>query len=130
MKAFGSIIIIDNRSTIIYVYETLCPVQILNQELKLLCTKKKYKKVGWGGGSVRSGGSHGGCEPRVEVIVKMPKTKKVGGGGESGSVGVGQGGYELRISYCENAKKKKSRGSGREGVLSWESPVGGGGGSG
>ena len=38
-----------------------------------------------GGGRVRSEGSQGGCEPRIEVIVKKPKKKIQRGGG------VGQG---------------------------------------
>ena len=41
------------------------------------------------GRGVRSGGGHGGCERRIEVIVKKQK-KKMGGGGR----GRGRGGVE------------------------------------
>ena len=39
----------------------------VNQDLKLLWTCKKKS------GSGRGGGVRGGCEPRIEVIVKMQK---------------------------------------------------------
>ena len=49
----------------------------------------------WGGGGVRSGGgSQGGCEQRIEVLVKI--IKKMGGGG----VGSG-GGWGVRVDVSE-----------------------------
>ena len=60
------------------------------------------------------GGGQGGCEPRIEGILKMQK--KLGGWGEGGDRGwEGRGGYELRINYCENAIKVGAGGSGRGG---------------
>ena len=80
-------------------------------------------------------GGQGGCEQRIEVIVKMQKVLKktwggegqvqsgIGGGveewglveGSEGSCCGGQGGCEQRIEvtlYCENAKSKKKKAGG------------------
>ena len=48
-------------------------------------------------------GGHGGCERRIEAIVKM---KKVGGWGVGG-----EGGFEHEeLNHCDNAKKFKGVG--------------------
>ena len=60
------------------------------------------------------GGGQGGCEPRIEVIVKIQK--KSGEGGRSGGVcvwgggGGGQGGCEPRIEVIVKMQKKVGRG--------------------
>ena len=60
-------------------------------------------------------GSHGGCEQRIEVFVKIQK-KKMGGGG-LGRVGGGQGGCERRIEvFVKIQKKKKIGGEAGRGV--------------
>ena len=71
------------------------------------------KRVGGAVGSGWGGGGQGGCERRIEVIMKIQK--------ESGLVGVRVDVNE-KLKYCENAKmQKKFPGGG---------PVGGGRGSG
>ena len=65
--------------------------------------KKKLKgvRVGWGG--------QGGCERRIEVIVKM---KKKSGGGVRGGVGSeGQCGCEIE-AIVKNEKKSQGGGVG------------------
>ena len=53
---------------------------------------------------------HGGCEPRIEVIVKMQK--KSGRGWVWGGGGGGQGGYEPRIEVIVKMQEKTGGGSG------------------
>ena len=60
---------------------------VVNGELKLLWKYKKAGGGGWGPGPVGSRGQ-GGCEPRIEHIVKM---KKVGRGSSQGGGGEGAG---------------------------------------
>ena len=88
-----------------------------NQEFVIVKMQKKQP----------GGGCQGGCERRIEVIVKMQKSVGVQWG--LGSGWGCQGGYEPRISYCENEKKigwgfRGGAGGGLLGVRS------GGGGSG
>ena len=70
------------------------------------------RSVGGGGGALVGGGrAQGGCEPRIEVLVKMQKIIKSGGGvvgGGGGCVGRGESGWmwTKNWSYCENAKEK------------------------
>ena len=89
---------------------------IYNPRVRVLCewvncenTKMKTKKVGMG---VRSGKGlgQGGCEPRIEVIVKMHK-KIVGVGllGPRGLVGGRVCGCEPRIEVIVKMQKNKSR---------------------
>ena len=66
---------LKKRRTRIDVYETLCPKQML--------VHIKGGQVGGG-----SGGRVGGCESRIEVIVKME-----GGSGSGRGVGVRVGGW-------------------------------------
>ena len=71
-------------------------------------------------------GGQGGCEPRIEVFVKIQKKKILGGRGggsggwlgRGGGVGLGgQGGCERRIEVFGKIHKKKSGGgSGGGGV--------------
>ena len=66
-----------------------------------------------GSSSSRAEGCQGGCERRIEVIVKMQKNVGRGevrfrGGGESGR---GGGGVFSERSYCENAKTNEGVGS-------------------
>ena len=70
------------------------------------CERKMKKKSLGGGGVV------GGCEGRIEVIVKMQNQKKSGGSGR-GQVGGGGGqvGCERRSEVI--VKYKKNRGVGR-----------------
>ena len=69
--------------------------------------KMQKKQVG-----VRSGGGwgQGGCERRIEVIVKMQKRC----GGTVGRGG-GQGGCERRIEIIVKMQKSRGVGSGRGG---------------
>ena len=87
-------------------------------------------RVKGGGGGCRSGGGiQGGCEPRIEVIVKMKKNVvggvRWGGGPVRGEVGVrenenakkkfgggGQGGCVRRIEVFVKMQIKKSWGMG------------------
>ena len=72
-----------------------------------------------GGGQVGDvlGGSHGGCEQRIEVFVKIQKKWGGGvGGGGGGWVGLGgQGGCERRIEVFVKIQKKQNWGEGGEG---------------
>ena len=90
---------------------------------------KLQKKVGDGEWGVRSigggggGGGLGGCEPRIEVIVKMQKKNVRGPVGRGSRVDVNK---ELKLlSYCENAKKRKKMSGGLWSGSGGGSPVGG-----
>ena len=61
------------------------------------------------------GKCQGGCEPRIELIVKMKKSRE---GGPVGVGGWGQGGGEQRTEVIEKMQKKTTRCGG---------PLGGGG---
>ena len=66
----------------------------------------KIQKKNWGGGSGGVGlvGGQGGCERRIEVLVKIQR-KKWGGVRGVGLVG-GQGGCERRIEVFVRIQKK------------------------
>ena len=74
--------------------------------------------VRWGVGLV--GGGQGGCERRIEVLVKSKKKWGRGGSargwvGSGGRVGDGQGGCERRIEvFGKNSQKKFGGGGGQE----------------
>ena len=76
------------------------------------------------GGAVRSGtrGVQGGCDRRIDVIVKMQKNRWRSGGVRSGGGGAGQAGWNRRIEVI--VKMQKQSGGCRGSV------VGGGGWSG
>ena len=64
----------------------------VNKELKF-CENSKIHSGGGGGGwgrVWRGGGGQGGCERRIEVLVKIKKTNR-GEGGWVGVVGLGVG---------------------------------------
>ena len=63
------------------------------------------------------GRGHGGCEQRIEDIIKMQK-KKIGGGS---SRGAGHGGYEPRIEVIVKMQKRwgESRPGGVVGLGGW-----------
>ena len=60
---------------------------------------------------VWGGGGQGGCERKIEVLVKIQKTNLWGGGRGSGRGG-GQGGCERRIEVFVKIQKKNWGGSG------------------
>ena len=70
------------------------------EELKFLgkFKKKNWGGVGGGGWGGRVGGQ-GGCERRIEIIVKIQKKKNWGGAG-----GEGRGGEGVRVDVNEELK--------------------------
>ena len=52
----------------------------------------------WEVGAVRGGGGQGGCDRRMEVIVKMQKNVGGGRSGRGGVVGVRSGGGQVDVN--------------------------------